>query len=435
VEVIRRKRDGMRLTSEEIGAFVLGAVKGAVPEYQTTAFLMATYFRGMDLEETCALTKAMIESGRRVEFDDGRPKIDKHSTGGVGDKISLVLAPLVASLGVDVPMVSGRGLGHTGGTLDKLESIPGFRVRLGIDKFKDLVARHGLAMMGQTEDFVPADKLLYSLRDVTATVECIPLITASILSKKVAEGINGLVLDIKVGSGAFMKTQKDAEKLARSLVAVGSRLGLKIRAVLTDMNQPLGLAIGHSLEVLECLQILRGKGPQDVRDLTIELAAHMLALGEKASSLAAARAMARKALGDGTAAAKFREMCAAQGSTADVLDSPEVLPVSAHHANVPAPKDGYVSKIDGEHLGLLLARLGGGRQKTSDTIDYGVGFSLRTKIGAKAKKGAPLATLYYSPEKIRAEGMSLEETIEVASRAFSISAQRAREPELIKKVI
>jgi pyrimidine-nucleoside phosphorylase len=256
VEVIRRKRDGLALSTEEISAFVSGAAKGAIPEYQTAAFLMATFFQGMAPEETVALTRAMIESGRTVAFSDGKPKIDKHSTGGVGDKVSIVLAPLVAALGVDVPMVSGRGLGHTGGTLDKLESIPGFRVMISIEEFTALIAKHGLAMMGQTSDFVPADKLLYALRDVTATVECIPLITASILSKKVAEGISGLVLDIKVGSGAFMKTQKDAERLAKSLVSVGTKLGLRVRAVLTDMSQPLGLAVGHAVEIIECLDVL-----------------------------------------------------------------------------------------------------------------------------------------------------------------------------------
>ncbi len=435
VEVIRRKRDGLRLTTEEIEAFINGAATGLIPEYQTTAFLMATYFQGMVLEETSALTRAMIASGRRVEFTDSRPKIDKHSTGGVGDKVSLILAPLVAALGVDVPMVSGRGLGHTGGTLDKLESINGFRVHIKIEEFVSLIAKHGLAMMGQTADFVPADKLLYALRDVTATVECIPLITASILSKKVAEGISGLVLDIKVGSGAFMKTQKDGEKLAKSLVAVGTALGLRVRAVLTDMSQPLGLAVGHSLEVLECLEILNGQGPTDLRDLTVELAAHMLVLGDKSSSIAAARAMARKGLQDGTALAKFGEMCRAQGATVNVVKNPEVLLVSPHHFTVAAAKSGYLSKIDGQALGTLLVRMGGGRQKTSDTIDHSVGFRLHAKLGASVAKGKPLATVYFNPEKLKTEGLTPEMVAREYAAAYSIAGTKVKATGLIKKVI
>ncbi|MBI3556486.1 MAG: thymidine phosphorylase [Deltaproteobacteria bacterium] len=435
VEVIRRKRDGLRLSTDEIEAFVSGAATGLIPEYQTTAFLMATYFQGMVLEETTALTRAMIASGRQVKFTDSRPKIDKHSTGGVGDKVSLILAPLVAALDVDVPMVSGRGLGHTGGTLDKLESITGFRVHIKIDEFVSLIAKNGLAMMGQTADFVPADKLLYALRDVTATVECIPLITASILSKKVAEGISGLVLDIKVGSGAFMKTQKAGEKLAKSLVAVGTALGLRVRAVLTDMNQPLGLAVGHSVEVLECLETLQGRGPTDLRDITVELAAHMLVLGDKSSSIAAARAMARKSLQDGTALAKFGDMCRAQGATVNVVRNPETLLVSPHTVIVQATKTGYVSKIDGQALGTLLVRMGGGRQKTSDTIDHSVGFRLHAKLGSSIEKGKPLATIYFNPEKLRTEDLTPDAIAREFAAAFSISGTKAKASGLIKKVI
>ena len=435
VEVIRRKRDGLCLEANEIEAFVKGAVDGSIPEYQTTAFLMATYFQGMDLDETTALTRAMIASGRRVELKGDKIKLDKHSTGGVGDKVSLILAPLVAALGVDVPMVSGRGLGHTGGTLDKLESIPGFRVRLKIDEFIDLTAKHGMAMMGQTADFVPADKLLYSLRDVTATVECIPLITASILSKKVAEGISGLILDIKVGTGAFMKTQKDAEKLAKWLVAVGKRLGLRVRAVLTDMNQPLGLGVGHTLEVLECLEVLRGKGPTDLKDITIELAAHMLILGDKSSSIAAARAMARKALTNGTAEAKFVEMCKAQGATVDVTKHPEALTVSAQKSVFNAPRAGFISKIDGQSMGMLLVRMGGGRQKASDTIDYSVGFKLHEKLGAKISKGDPLVTVYYNPDRLKQSDMVIDDVMKWLAQTYMISGTKPKPTSLIKKVI
>ncbi|MEW6056885.1 MAG: thymidine phosphorylase [Bdellovibrionota bacterium] len=442
VEVIRRKRDGLRLEAPEIEAFIDGAVKGTIPEYQTTAFLMATYFRGMDFEETCALTRAMIESGKKIVFHDKKPKIDKHSTGGVGDKVSLILAPLVACLGVDVPMVSGRGLGHTGGTLDKLESIPGFRVRLGLEEFTSLVSNHGLAMMGQTDNFVPADKLLYALRDVTATVECIPLITASILSKKVAEGISGLVLDIKVGSGAFMKTQKDAEKLARSLVSVGTKLGLKVRALLTDMNQPLGMAVGHSLEVLECLEVLKGDGPSDLKELTIELAAYMLMLGEKSSSISAARTMARKALQNGSALEKFREMCRVQGSTVDPVAAPETLRVSKHALQVSASKSGCIAKIDTQELGMLLVRMGGGRQKTSDSVDHTVGIRMQVKLGATVSKGDKLATLYICPEFLKSRQIEPQELTAAARSTFFITTLKAsrasgagRNNSLVKKVI
>lgn len=435
VEVIRRKRDGERLTNYEIETFIAGAVKGTIPEYQASALLMATFFQGMDLEEATALTRAMIESGRRVKFKDAKPKIDKHSTGGVGDKISLVLSPLVAALGVDVPMVSGRGLGHTGGTLDKLQSIPGFRVKLKIEEFTSLVERTGMAMMGQTEDFVPADKLLYALRDVTATVECVPLITASILSKKVAEGISGLVLDLKVGSGAFMKTQRDAERLAKSIVAVGKRLGLRVRAVLTDMNQPLGQNVGHSLEVLECLDILDGKGPVDLRDVTVELAAHMLILGEKATSINTARTMARKALQTGMAKSKFQEMCREQGATVDITKNRESLTVSPHRIEVRSPRSGYVNKIDGRAMGMLLVRMGGGRIKAIDTIDYSVGFSLEAKIGTELEKGDRVATIYFNPEKLKAEELSPAELAQQFAALYSISGKKPKQPELIKKVI
>lgn len=436
VEVIRRKRDGLKLSPDEIKEFITGAVRGSIPEYQVTALLMATYFQGMDMQEATSLTQAMIESGRQVKFDDDKPKIDKHSTGGIGDKVSLVLAPLVASLGVDVPMVAGRGLGHTGGTLDKLESIPGFRVRLKVEEFIAYVQKHGTAIMGQTEDFVPADKLLYSLRDVTATVECIPLITGSILSKKAAEGISGLVLDIKVGSGAFMKTQKDAEKLAKALVAVGKLLGLRVRAVLTDMNQPLGNMVGNSLEVLECLDLLRGKGPADLRDCTVELAAHMLVLGEKSSSLSAARAMAKKALQNGSALKKFQEMCKAQGATADVTETPEALELSENKIAFVAPKGGYIAKIDGQSMGMLLVRLGGGRQKASDQIDYGVGFELHKKLGAKVSKGEPIVTVYYNPEKLSANGMDLKAVLRWLGDTYTVATTKPKQAlPLIKKVI
>jgi len=435
VEVVRKKRDGIALDKEEILEFIRGAVSGTIPEYQVSAWLMATYFQGMALDETQALTEAMIASGRRVTFTDAHPKVDKHSTGGVGDKVSIILAPLVASLGVHVPMVAGRGLAHTGGTLDKLESIPGFSVSLSIEKFIEQVQTCGTAIMGQSKDFVPADKLLYALRDVTATVECVPLITASILSKKAAEGISGLVLDLKVGNGAFMKSQKDAERLARSIVAVGKGLGLKVRVLITDMNQPLGLTAGHSIEILECIEVLSGNGPSDLRDLTIELASHMLILAGKCSALSAARTMSKRALQNGTALEKFKEMCKHQGASKDPIANPECMTLSPHTATIPAPKKGHVSKINTEALGLLLAATGGGRQKVTDTIDKSVGLRLHTKIGDTVNKGDPLMTVYYNPEKLTTSGIDLTDFSIQLAQCYSITASRVSSPKLIKKVI
>lgn len=432
VEFIRTKRDGRKLSAQEIESFIQGTSQGTIPDYQVTAFLMATYFRGMDEEETTALTTAIIHSGRQIKFTDQRPKVDKHSTGGVGDKVSLVLAPLVASLGVDVPMVAGRALGHTGGTLDKLESIPGFRVRLKVDEFIDVVSKTGVAIIGQSEEFVPADKLLYALRDVTATVECIPLMTASILSKKVAEGITGLVLDIKYGSGAFMRTQKDAERLAKLMVSVGKKLGLKIRACLTDMSQPLGYAIGNSIEVLECLDVLEGKGPTDLRSLTIELAAHMLVLGGKSSSLSAARTMARQNLINGVAMAKFNEMCRAQGSTLDATHLRERLVLSNTQFEFKSPKSGFITKIDTLKLGMLACRMGCGRQKTTDTIDHSVGIRLNAKYGAQVKKDMLIATLFYNPQKTKLTTQHLEKEF---TEIFTITNQKVSVVPLVKKVI
>lgn len=435
VEIIRKKRNGKALSEDEIRFFVLGAVRGQIPDYQVSSWLMAVYFRGMNLDETTWLTKTMIDSGKRVQFEDEKPKVDKHSTGGVGDKISLILGPLVASLGVAVPMVAGRGLGHTGGTLDKLESIPGFQVRLSVEEFKRIVQRTGVAIMGQTEDFVPADKLLYSLRDVTATVECIPLITASILSKKVAEGISGLVLDLKVGSGAFMKTMKDAQALAKMLVEVGERLGVRVRAVLTEMSQPLGNAVGHSVEVLECIDVMKGQGPSDIRDLSVELAAHMLILAEKSSSLSAARIMAKKSLQNGAALEKFREMTAAQNATVDVAAHPELLKVSAKTFTVHAQKSGYIAKMDGEALGLLLVEMGGGRQKTSDLIDHGVGFIFPAKVGTFVKAGQPLVHVHYNEARLSASKVQVADLQKRILKAYGFNARKIKAPALIKKVV
>ena len=433
VEIIRKKRDGEELSKKEIDFFISGVVKKTIPEYQASAWLMAVYQQGMTVNETVALTETMTNSGERIVFKDSKPKIDKHSTGGIGDKVSLILAPLVASLGVDVPMVAGRGLGHTGGTLDKLESIPGFSIHLSSQEFVQNVSKTGMCIMGQSENFAPADKILYALRDVTATVECTPLITGSILSKKAAEGISGLVLDVKVGSGAFMKTPKEAEKLAKSLVFVGKKLGLKMTALLTDMNQPLGKAIGNSLEVLECIEVLKGKGPEDLRELTLELAAYMIVLGEKASALSSARRMVKEALDSGAGLRKFEELCRAQGCTKDILNNPEQhLKVADSLLEISAPKTGFLSQIDGQKLGMLLIELGGGRKKTTDKIDPSVGYISEKRIGDKLKKGDVILKVFYNPKSLQTD---LNELTKEFLSCYSLSTRSPQKPKLIKKVI
>lgn len=433
VEIIRKKRDGKKLSEYEISEFIQKATKREIAEYQTSALLMAIYFKGMDLEETVALTKAMIASGETISFKDNRPKIDKHSTGGVGDKVSIILAPLVASLDVDVPMVSGRGLGHTGGTLDKLESIPGFNTQLTIPEFIENVRKSGLSMMGQTNQFVPADKLLYALRDVTATVECIPLITASILSKKVAEGISGLILDIKTGTGAFMQKQKDAEVLAKILVNVGRKLGLKVNAMITDMNQPLGNKVGHTLEIKECIEVLQNKGPQDLRKITVAQAAHMLLLAEKTSSYKKASTMAEENLINGKALNKFKIMCESQGAFHDILVNQSALKISENKIEIKSTQTGYISKINTRKLGIMLVALGGGRIKASDTIDFTVGYDFHIKIGSKCTKGNTILTVYYNPKTT--SDLKLNEIKKEIIESIVVSKTKSPIPKLIKKEI
>ena len=452
VSVIQRKRDGFGLPEEDIRAFVAGAVKGDIPTYQVSAFLMATYFSDMDIAETATLTRAMIESGQTLHFrerNDGGCYVDKHSTGGIGDKVSLILAPLAAAMGLKVPMVAGRGLGHTGGTLDKLESIPGFSVKPPLQTFINQVERVGCAIMGQSDDFVPADKIFYALRDVTATIECVPLITASILSKKAAEGISGLVMDIKVGPGAFMKTLGEGQALARSLHRVGKELGIKVRTLLTDMSQPLGYAVGNSLEVLECMDLLAqmagGKRVEhpaaklpppalssDLRDLCIELTAQMAVAGNCVSSLSAARILARKALADGRALAKFREMVACQGGREDLFEKPALLPISSKTIEIAAHRAGVVSRIDALALGRLVVDIGGGRHKAEDTIDPAVGVVIYAKVGMAVKKGAPLLRVHYSEEHPR---LPLGELKQRAAGLVEISQKKTVPPRLIKRVI
>jgi pyrimidine-nucleoside phosphorylase len=403
-ELIKRKRDGGRLESAEIAELIAGYTSGAVPDYQMAAMCMAIFFKGLSDAELATWAGSMLQSGEVIDLSDvPGMKVDKHSTGGVGDKVSLALAPLAAACGVRVPMISGRGLGHTGGTLDKLESIPGFRVDLGVDRYRQMVRDVGCCLIGQTATVVPADKKLYALRDVTATVDCIPLIASSIMSKKLAEGIDALVLDVKVGSGAFMKTLEDARTLARTMVGIGREMGKKVVALLTDMEQPLGDAVGNALEAIEAIDILKGRAPADVTECTTALTARMLTLGKVAKDEKAARAMLEKAVRDGSGLRKFGEIIKAQGGDPRVLEDYSVFAQAKKVVPIPSPADGYVTGIDTEKVGLAGVALGAGRERVDSKIDPAVGFVFRKKVGAKVSKGEPLAMLHINDEKLEAQ--------------------------------
>ena len=396
-ELIEVKRDGGRHDAAELKRLVDAFVSGEMPDYQMAAWLMAAFIRGLDSEETAWLTEAMARSGRMVDLSSiPGIKVDKHSTGGVGDTTTLVLAPLVASCGVPVAKMSGRGLGFTGGTLDKLESIPGFSVSLGPDEFIEQVRRIGVAVIGQSPDVDPADKKMYALRDVTATVPSMPLIVGSIISKKVAGGADAIVLDVKVGSGAFMKTEHDARALAAELQRVGELLGRKVVAVLTDMNQPLGRAVGNALEVREAVETLRGEGPADLTELCLVLGAKMLVLGAAAADEAEARALLMDSIASGRALGTFRDWVAAQGGDARVADDVSLLPCGAHTRTVRAASAGWVAGFDAEGVGRSAMALGAGRVRKEDAIDPGAGLVLEVKSGDRVSAGAPLATLYAS---------------------------------------
>ncbi|MHC4452481.1 MAG: thymidine phosphorylase [Planctomycetota bacterium] len=404
-ELIVRKREGHKLEEREIRDLIAGFMSGAVTDYQMSAFAMAVYFQGMDFEETVAMTLAMRDSGKVVDLDDiDAPKVDKHSTGGVGDKVSICLAPIVSACGVAVPMMSGRGLGHTGGTLDKLEAIPGFRVDLSARQFRAQLAKIGCALIGQTGDLAPADKRLYALRDVTGTVESIPLITSSILSKKLAEGIDALVLDVKVGRGAFMKTESDARELARCLVRVGTLSGKRVSALLTDMNTPIGYTIGNGLETTEALEILHGQGPDDLRELTYELAAEMLRAAGVSKTKAQALRRVKQALTDGSALEKMCQIVEAQGGDSRVVDAPDQLAVARHRSTVAATADGYVTDLDPLELGYASMGLGAGRGRAEDAVDPGAGIRLHVQLGDAVRTGDELATLYASQRSLLRPG-------------------------------
>jgi pyrimidine-nucleoside phosphorylase/thymidine phosphorylase len=395
-ELIHRKRDGHAIPAAELAALVDGFTRGEIPDYQMAAFCMAVFFRGMTPEEVGALTRAMLRSGDVLDLSDvPGVKVDKHSTGGVGDKVSLPLAPLAAACGVKVPMISGRGLGHTGGTLDKLEAIPGFRVDLPVDTFRALVREVGACLVGQTARLAPADRKLYALRDVTATVESIPLIAASIMSKKLAEGIDALVLDVKVGSGAFMKTLDDARTLARTLAGIGRGMGKRVSALLTRMDEPLGQAVGNALEVEESIALLRGGGPADLREVTVALTAEMLVLGRVTPDRAAARARVERAIADGSGLAKLEEIVTAQGGDPAAIRDPSRLPRAPHRRDVPAPATGFVTALDTEAIGLASVALGAGRARVEDRVDPAVGILVHRKPGDRVERGEPLATLLH----------------------------------------
>jgi pyrimidine-nucleoside phosphorylase len=398
--VIRAKRDGEALSRQAIDAFVTGVTDGSWPDYQTSALLMAIVLRGMNAEETAALTDAMVRSGTRVDLS-AIPgiKVGKHSTGGVGDKVSIVLAPLAAACGVTVPKMSGRGLGHTGGTLDKLEAIPGFRVALSIEEFLTTLREVGCCLISQTKDIAPADKKLYALRDVTGTIESIPLISASVMSKKLAEGSNALVLDVKCGSGAFMKSRADATALAKSLVAIGQAHGVRTEAFITAMETPLGLAVGNALEIAECIETLKGDGPADLEALIVRLASRMVQLADRADSAEAAERLVREALTSGAGLAKFATMIRHQGGDGEVVNDLSRLPKAARSETITAPSTGQVQRLDAELVGRASMLLGAGREKAGDAVDPTAGITIRRKPGDNVRAGEPVLDLHFNDDR------------------------------------
>jgi pyrimidine-nucleoside phosphorylase len=434
-DVIRRKRDGQHLSREEITFFIEGVTRGTIADYQTSALLMAIFLNGMNDAEQAILTETMLHSGNTLDFSGiAKPKADKHSTGGVGDKTSLLIAPMVAACGVCVPMISGRGLGHTGGTLDKLESIPGYRVDLSATEFERVLQTVGYAMSGQTAELAPADKKMYALRDATATVEAIPLIVASIISKKGAAGLDAMVIDVKVGSGAFMRDEARAKALAHALVRTGNSCGIRTRALLTDMNQPLGRAVGNSLEVKECIELLRGEaneGARPVLDLSVELSAHMLVLSHVDDSLENARVRLEKVLSSGAAMECFRRNVEAQGGDPRVCDDAEkILPLVTESFKVESQRSGFITKVNTTEIGHAIAAIGGGRVRIDDTIDPAVGFIAQARIGDQISSDKFLGTVYCHDES------KAREAVQRIQTAYEIADQPPNEiPQLMREVI
>ncbi|WP_179392649.1 pyrimidine-nucleoside phosphorylase [Sporosarcina sp. JAI121] len=429
VDVIEKKRDGEILTKEEITFFVNGYTNGSIPDYQASAFLMAIYFKGMTAEEQGYLTMAMVESGDQIDLSaiEGI-KVDKHSTGGVGDTTTLILVPLVAACGVPVAKMSGRGLGHTGGTLDKLEAIEGFHIELTEEQFVKQVNDLKLAVIGQSGNLTPADKNLYSLRDVTATVDSIPLIASSIMSKKIAAGADAIVLDVKTGDGAFMKTEEDAKALAHSMVAIGKQVGRNTMAVISDMSQPLGFAIGNSLEVIEAIETLKGKGPEDLTELCLVLGSKMIVAGGKANSIDEARGMLKAVIADGSALELFGKLITAQGGNGEIIHDISLLPTAKYQIEVPALSSGYVTKMEADDIGVAAMLLGAGRATKDDEIDLAVGIVLTKKIGDAVQEGEPLAIIHSNRENV-------EQSMSLIQKHISIGKEAVEGPRLIGEMI
>lgn len=433
-DIIRKKRDGAELSRDEIVFFVKGVTSGDVAEYQISAWLMAVFLNGMTDTEQSLLTEAMLHSGEILDFSDiPKPKVDKHSTGGVGDKTSLLIAPFAAAAGVCVPMISGRGLGHTGGTLDKLEAIPGYRVDLSLKEFRKVLETTGFAMNGQTAEIAPADKKLYALRDATATIEAIPLIVGSIISKKGAAGLDAMVIDVKTGSGAFMSDPAKAKQLAQALVKTGNSLGIHSQALITDMNQPLGSAVGHSIEVLECINLLRGEideGARPVLDLSIELAARMVVLAKLENTIDAARDRIKRVHESGAALETFRANVAAQGGEPHVCDDPtRILPLTDKAFEVESPRSGFVTKVSTAEVGHTIAEAGGGRVRIEDKIDPRVGFVAKIKIGDEVRAGDSIGVVFCDDA---ARGQAAAARIQAA---YEIGESPVEPPQLVKEVI
>jgi pyrimidine-nucleoside phosphorylase len=429
VDLIEKKRDGEELSSEEIKYIIDGYTDGSIPDYQISAFTMAVFFNGMTERETAELTMAMVESGDQINLSQIEGiKVDKHSTGGVGDTTTLVLGPLVAAVGVPVAKMSGRGLGHTGGTIDKLESVAGFHVEIENQEFIDLVNKNKIAVIGQSGNLTPADKKLYALRDVTATVDSIPMIASSIMSKKIAAGADAIVLDVKTGAGAFMKTIDDSRKLAKAMVQIGNNVGRSTMAIISDMSQPLGYAIGNALEVKEAIDTLKGEGPEDLTELCLVLGSNMVYLAKKASTLEEARQLLETAIKDGSALNTFKVFLASQGGDASVVDEPSNLPQAKYKIELEAKEDGYVKEMVADEIGTAAMLLGAGRATKESTIDLAVGLMLRKKIGEKVQKGESLVTIYSNFENVDEVKQKLYESI-------TLSAEPTKAPTLIYESI
>ncbi|MBU1222161.1 thymidine phosphorylase [Myxococcota bacterium] len=415
-DVIIKKREGLELTPEEIHYFVREYSEGRLPDYQASALLMAIFIKGLSGSELTALTQEMLHSGDVVDLSHiNGVKVDKHSTGGVGDKISIPLAPIVAACGVYVPMISGRGLGHTGGTLDKLESIPGFNVNIPMDKFKEIVEKTGVCLIGQTSQLAPADKKIYALRDATGTVPSIPLISSSIMSKKLAEGIDALVLDVKTGSGAFMKSLEDARTLATTLADIGYRSGKKVTAFITRMDDPLGIAVGNSSEIIESIEVLKGRGPEDIKELTFKIACEMLILGNKATNEKEAMDLVNRSISDGSALSKFAEIIKVQNGNPAILDNYKLMPGYTHTVEVKSTSDGWVSSINSTEIGMAGIEICAGRKVVTDTVDHGAGIDVLIKSGTMVKAGDVLALINHNGNG------NIEEAIRRTKSAYIIS--------------